>query len=269
MPGGSDDSSLTRVQPFFQSLFGRDASGRSWLASLLTAAPCGGERLGELADAPGWLVTPLAVPAASGRLACFEYPAVPSRELLVWLIDHSDRLQWPGDTEEMSSEVVRLRRALLFDEPPGSQARARDRAREQVARTSPFSREWWRFEAAGLLDCVLITDRLVVTIVGKRTQGLAAATEWYPGRSELVRSLEAAKHIAQGRAWATLLLSETPVPGGTPEDLARALPDGAPHLDDGGRAELRDAYLGNLTWEAACEAVGIPFAALPDTPVAR
>jgi hypothetical protein len=258
------DSSLTRVQPFFETLFGRDASGRSWLPALLQAAPCGSERIGELVDAPGWLVTPLAVRAASGRLACFEYFAMAPRELLRWFIDHPDRIRWPAQSR-LSAEAVRLRRALLLDDPPGSRARAQDRAREQVATSSPFAHEWWRFEGVTRLDCVLITDRLVVTIEGKRTGGLAPVSEWYPARSELVRDLEAAKHIAQGRAWASLLLSETPVAGGQPEDLARALPDGAPHLDDDGRRDLHDAYLGNLTWEGACEAVGIPFATLPDT----
>jgi hypothetical protein len=264
MAGGSHDSSLTRVQPFFETLFRRDASGRSWLPALLRAAPCGSERLGELVDAPGWLVTPLAVPAATGRLACFEYLAMAPRELLLWFIDHPDRIRWPAHSR-LSATTVRLRRALLLDDPPGSRARAQDRARDQVARSSPFAHEWWRFEGVTRLDCMLITDRLVVTIEGKRTEGLSAVTEWYPARSELVRDLEAAKHIAQGRSWASLLLSETPIAGGRPEDLARALPDGAPHLDDAGRRQLHDAYLGNLTWDAACEAVGIPFATLPDT----
>jgi hypothetical protein len=254
MAGGPYDNTLTRVQPFFESLLRRDPSGRSWLPGLLAAAPHGRSRLGELVDQPGWLIIPIAVPAASGRLACFEYPAIPPRELLAWFIDHPDELVWPPDAD-LSAETVRLRRALLLDDPRGSQARAQERARELLATRSLVGREWWRFEAVSRLDCVLITDRLVLTIVGKRTEPLTATTEWYPQRSQLVRDLEAAKGLSEGKQWATLLLSEEPLEQGSRAELERTLPESAPHLSDAERAELLEAYLGNLTWREARQAV--------------
>lgn len=250
----------TPVEPFFEALFARDASGRDWLARLLAAAPHGRERLEELADAPGWLVTPLAVRAVSGRLACFEYSVVPSRKIEQWYIDHPDRLTWVDDTSA-SSLAVRLRRALVLDDPPGSQVRAQDRARDLLATRSALAREWWRFEEPHRLDCTLITDRLVVTItVADTAPGggpVAPATPWYPQRSRLVADLEAAELVAAGRAWANLLLSSEPVDGGGDDDLAQTLPGAAPELDDEERRRLRGAYLGNLTWDAACAAVGL------------
>ncbi len=256
MGASVDDSAERRVQPFFEALFARDASGRGWLSDLLRAAPRGRDSLGGLVDEPGWLEIPLAVRGAGGRLACFDYPAWPSPRLLRWFIDHPDRLSWPAGAE-LSAETVRLRRALLYDEPPGTQARAQERARELLRSRSALSREWWRFEEMTTLDCVLITDRLAVTIEAVDSVRVPVATEWYPARSVLVRDLEAARQIAQQRAWATLLLSDAPVAGGGAEELERGLPESAPHLDEGERRDLAGAYLGNLTWEAASRAVGI------------
>jgi hypothetical protein len=116
-----------------------------------------------------------------------------------------------------------------------------------------------------MVDCVLMTPQLVVTVEGKRTEPLSAATDWYPNRSQLVRNLEAAKQLANGRSWATMILSEVPVPDGTDSGLRTLLPTSAPHLDNAGREELRAHYLGNLTWQQACDATGLPFESLPRT----
>lgn len=264
MVGGLYDSSLTRARPFFAALFARDASGRGWLPKLLAASPNGRSALGDLVDAPGSLLESLAVEGASGHLACFEYPVAPPRELLIWFIENPDELVWPP-RRELSKETVRLRRALLRDDPSGSRAGAQERARELIEKRSPFSPEWWRFEGVTQLDCVLMTDRLVITVEGKRNEPLSPATDWYPRRSQLVRNLEAAKQLANGRRWASLLLSEQPLAEGSDEHLEETLTVSAPHLKPIECNELHAAYLGNLTWEAACRAIELPFASLPDT----
>ena len=146
----------------------------------------------------------------------------------------------------------------MCDDPPGARSRAQERARELLGARSALAREWWRFEAPATLDCVLITGRLVVTIVGKDNDGLSPTTPWYPQRTELVRALEAARQMATGRRYATLLLSDRPLAGGTDEVLADSLPQAAPHLGDEERAELRGGYLGNLTWANAGAAVELP-----------
>jgi hypothetical protein len=73
-----------------------------------------------------------------------------------------------------------------------------------------------------------------------------------------VRDLEAARRLADGgKAWATVLISDVPLPEGTDEAVADAIEAGAPHLDADGRAQLRAAYLGNLTWSQAAAAAGL------------
>jgi hypothetical protein len=254
---------VTPLEPFFTTLFVRDAAGGSWLSALLAATPHGVQRLGECVQTPGWLQTQLAVRTASGRLGCFEYPAVAPRRLLRWFIDHPERLVWPADADDgASAETMLLRRALINDDPPGVQARAQDRARDLLPRSSGLTPAWWRFEDVSTLDCVLITERMVVTVQATRTR--EPATPWYPNRSQLVRNLEAARHLADGKRFATLVLSHRPVAEVSDEHLERTLPEAAPHLDELERGELHDAYLGNLTWDDAGDAVGIPHGSLPD-----
>ncbi len=259
MEASDRSAGFSRARPFFEALFARGPAGGAWLPSLLQATPYGADRLGELAAAPGWLVTPLGVRGAGGRLACFDYPAHPSRELLRWFIDHPDRLRWT-ETGEASPDGVRLRRALVLDDPPGSQARAQDRARELLMSRSGLAREWWRFEEPARLDCVLITGRVVITVTAKGGEGLGPSTPWYPPRTDLVRNLEAARQSAGGRHWASLVLSDRPLDEAGDDAVARSLPDAAPHLDDERRSELADAYLGNLTWQEAGAAVDLPDA---------
>jgi hypothetical protein len=242
------------VERFFTALFTRDPSGRTWLPALLAAAPHGREALGEFIDEPGSLEIALAVEGASGRLACFDYPAAPPRDLLAWFIDHPDQLHWPADAQ-LPPTVARLRRALIEDEPPGARQKAQDRAREHIPTASPFTDEWWRFEDVTTLDCALLSTRLVLTVVGKAGEPLAPATAWYPARSELVRALETAKQLSQGRGWGSLVLSDEPLPDATAEHLAQTLSGGAPHLTDAERDELLGNYLGNPTWAQARAAV--------------
>jgi hypothetical protein len=244
----------SRTEHFFSELLRRDAAGGSWFSSLLAATPYGRDRLGELVDAPGWLATPLAVPTVSGRLGAFGYQAAPSRELLRWYVDHPAQLTWPPDAE-LTPATTTLRRALLGDEPPGAQAKAQERAREIIMTRPPFSSAWWLFEGLGDIDCVLISDRLVLTIDTVQGDAPEPVTPWYPPRSRLVRTLEAAKALAEHRRFASILISPRPLPEGTEAHLEQSLAAAAPHLDEAERAELLGAYLGNLTWDAAEAAV--------------
>jgi hypothetical protein len=241
-----------RVEPFLDALFDHDPSGRIWLPALLAATPRGRAVLGELVDQPGGLEIALAVRGVSGRRATFDYVVPPPRELLAWFIDHPDALEWPEDVR-LSPETVTLRRALVNDDPPGSRARAQERARERLATAPPLLPDWWRFEDLTRPDAVLATDRLVVVVEESRSDVEDGRTSWYPLRSRLLRVGEAARQLAHGRRWATIVLGDEPV-------AELALDRGAPHLSAADRAELRDSYLGALTFDEAAAAVGNPSA---------
>jgi hypothetical protein len=101
---GQFNSSLTRVRPFFRTLLARDASGESWLPTLLGGAPRAAAIPDDVRRRPGPLRPELALTRAyrdrvlgrTIRLAgCFEHSAPPSYAFLRWLIEHPDRLHWP------------------------------------------------------------------------------------------------------------------------------------------------------------------------------
>jgi len=244
------------VSTFFTPLLQRDPSGRQWLSQLLRAAPRGLARLGaDLVEQPGSLSMTLSVRGVNGAMGAFEYPLAPPRELASWLVEHPEALTW-FEEPDMSDQATRLRRSLLFDDPPGSRPRAQERARELMRSRSVLSQEWWRFEVPGTIECLLMTDRLVLIVITDGEDPRAPVTPWYPERPRLIRSIEAARDLAAERAWACLLMSAQPVEIG--EELLgdRALARAAPHLPGPERAQLRDAYLGDLTWEAAAAALG-------------
>lgn len=266
------DARPPRLERFFEALLARDGAGGSWLGALLRAAPRGRARFGELVDRPGWIEAPVAVITETGRRGAFEYPAVPARELLGWFIDHPTQLSRP-ERESASPEALRLRRALLDDEPPGARPRAQDRAHELLRRSAPFGEAWWRFEQPHTADCLLMTDRLVLLVQDGGGAG-APATPWFPRRTALVRDLEAARRFGEGRrAWGVLVLGAEGAEREDREDvdrddaeaaraLARELAAGAPHLDAEARRELADGYLGTLSWSQAGTATGLETAAL-------
>lgn len=98
---------------------------------------------------------------------------------------------------------------------------------------------------------MLATDRLVVVVEGAGSGAEHGPTSWYPPRSRLVRVGEAAKQLAHGRRWATIVLEDgQPAAGALDDQLER----GAPHLSASERDELRASYLGRLTFEQAAEA---------------
>jgi hypothetical protein len=58
--------------------------------------------------------------------------------------------------------------ALLCGKDPG-RAAAQGQALELLQLRSTETRGWWRFEGTSMVDCVLMSPELVVTIEGKRT----------------------------------------------------------------------------------------------------
>lgn len=240
------------------------------MSRLLGAAPNAKAALGEVLTEPGELLATILRPHPSSTAprACFEYEVLPERPFLRWCIEHPEELSWPR-RENFGAATRRLRRALLYDEPPGRHD-AQVQALELLETRAVSEPGWWRFEGSSFIDCVLATDRFVVTIEGKRTEPLSAATDWYPQRSQIVRNLEAARQLAKGRKWATLVISETELAEAGSAHVAASLDRAAPHCSEHEKAELQAAYLGNITWESACQAIGLDHTTvLPDTVAGR
>jgi hypothetical protein len=119
-------------------------------------------------------------------------------------------------------------------------------------------RPWWAFEGNTEADCFLETERLVLVVEGKRREQLSSSTDWYPARNQLVRNLEAVGDVAAGRIAAVLLVSEKPLALG-----ARVFDLSLPHLDSDERAAVRNCFIGEVSWQALCDAVEIAYESLP------
>ena len=108
-----------------------------------------------------------------------------------------------------------------------------------------------------MLDAILITDRLVITVLDRGRGPLRPATPWYPA------ALDARAHARGGAAGgAGPRLGDAAALSGArarrrPRRLRRLACDGrAPHLAPEDRDALARAYLGELTYTQARAVTG-------------
>ena len=267
----SVDSSITRVRPVFRALFESDLEGTSWLPQILELAR-DNQVARRIAASPGRMTPELLEKRWFGdRIQgeielerTFEFSVPPSERFLLWLIEHPDRLEWPesGGRRAVFGKVAQdQREKLLGLRGDDGERSAIEDARQALRRcgVAGSAKQWWAFEGFTEVDCCIVTDRLVLLIERKRTEGLSESTAWYRGRNQLHRNLEAARELAGGREYAVIVIGEEPILGPDIGDPSVGLP----HLTDTDRAELMTHYLGCLTWRQLCEATGVDWGALP------
>lgn len=258
---GQYDSSKTRVVPVFDALMGADPSGTSWLHRLLL--------LGSRA-------APEKLPSTCGRLrdghpwwwGCRERRLPAPQDLLVWLVHNVT-----------STAVAKSRssgRALTKRE---SVARRDSAAIEEALagiRSGARGSEWFIFEGPSAPDAFLETPQLVLVVEGKRTERTTTtSTTWMERRSQLLRQMDAASEIADGRAVLGLLIVEGRHPDvmSVPSDWAQACaadlePEmvnaSLPHRTEAERRKIADGVLGAVTWQRVCREFDLPWPPAPD-----
>ena len=267
----SVNSSITRVRPVFRRLLERDPTGSSWLSRVLQLSKSS-TLAGTTRSEPG-----IILPALSKRRryhdpvqgnieleCCFEFSVAPGRRFLRWLLENPDRMTWPasaGRHKSYSAATQAHREALVGRRGGFAQKQVQTSALRSLYRNGPekSARRWWAFEGFTEVDCCLQTNKLVLLIEGKRTEGLSQSTAWYPGRNQLYRNLEAARDLAAGREFGVFIVGEKEIPEtalGSPET-------GLPHLNSAERAELMSHYFGTLNWPQVCEVTGMDYRSLP------
>jgi hypothetical protein len=248
------NSSVTRVQPVFESLYRRDPSGRSWLLPLLKLGTRAALIPPELD--PGFLLSPPA----------FEFPAAPPRRFLRFLLENPGLLAVPRESvwSKWSPETRRKRRAFLAGD-----ASVRQEGLRCLEQANDLSRRlWWRFEGMTSVDCALFAQNAIVFIEGKRTEeGPSREVTWWSGRNQVIRNVECV--LEQGRAtgranaFVILIVDEEHCTAGSSrarsaeaaasEESIRA---SLPHLGPAERTELMNHYLGWTSWQAIVRALG-------------
>ena len=267
----SVNSSITRVRPVFRKLFGEDSTGTSWLPQILRLSKPSTVS-GAMLSQPGSMLPAVAgkrpyadpIQGAIGLERCFEFSVAPGKSFLRWLLAHPDRLTWPeshGRRVTYSATTQARREALVGLKGDSARSEAQASALRSLNRSGPekSSRRWWAFEGFTEVDCCLETDKIVLVIEGKRTEGLSESTAWYSGRNQLHRNLEAARDLAAGREFGVFVVGEEEIPEAALGDSKAGLP----HLTTDERAELMRHYLGSLTWRHVCEATGVNYESLP------
>lgn len=247
------DSSRTRVAPVFDRLRCIDPSGRSWLPTLLSL-PTGLPRApiappsGKLLDARWW--------PHEKRL-----PA--PRALLEWLIQSATA---PESAAAWGKAATRSRREALIRRDQATTAEAL-----KLLAASTDNRAWYVLEGPTCPDVFLETADSVIVIEGKRTEGGPTThTSWMSVRHQMLRHLDAALEICNGRRLNGFFIVESSsreVPSNWREAGTRTVSEDAlvrslPHRSNEERARIADAFLGVTTWEAVRGALSIPEAVL-------
>jgi len=259
---GIYDSSMTRVAPIFDILMDSDPTGASWLHRLIRL----GSRAGEVI-----LPIPLGrLRHDHGRLWGSGERALPApRSLLEWLVRNisEEAVESTRDT----GETLEKRRALARrDSDVISDALTRLRNNER-------GRNWWVLEGESRPDAMVVTDRLVLVVEGKRTERFPTSqTKWMAKRSQLIRHMDAALETADGRLVLGMLLveGEPPDPTVVPERWALASADhlrhdllaaSLPHRSGEERQRIANGFLGFATWQLVCNEFGIDWPPKPST----
>lgn len=276
---GPSNSSITRVRPFFQYVF-RSAPSH-WLSSLISCATENRDYAEQLAKAPGILdpqqfvrrryvdrvLKSRGIPWIELE-TCFERRTAPPNRFLRWLIENPNPRHYPNGEEADWDPHTRQQRQKLFGQfGPKEAEKARASALLELQRfgRDQSNRKWWAFEGFSEVDCLLETESMLLLIEGKRTEPLSRSTSWYPERNQLVRNLEVAEEEAlksnPPKEFAVLTMSEEPLGAISEDTVAKSLP----HFTPPDRAGLMRHYLGCVTWQSACEQLGLDFRRLPHT----
>ena len=261
---GKFNSSVTRVAPVFGRLFASDASGATWLPTLLHVGPGFRAASASRVDAklvdghrPTWGEDELALPAPLA------------------LLEHLVLTITPGQVAASGDqgEVLAIRRKLA----------ARDAETIGVAidqlRAGARGRQWCVLEGASRPDATLEMRDAVLVVEGKRTERTCTSTtKWMGARSQLIRHMDAAMESYPGKTILGLLIVEgdggadavEPSVHWMGEASAQIAPEllraSLPHRSPAERDRIASGVLGVTTWQRLCAVHRLPWPPAPDGP---
>ena len=258
---GRLDSSKTRVAPVFDRLFDCDPTGAVWLDCLIRV----GSRASEV-DLP----SPVGelVPGHPRTWGENEWPLSPPLGLLEWLIQN---ITTEAVAKSDTSEETRLKRLALAHRDPDvvQEALTRRRAGEK-------GKKWFVLEGESYPDAYIETDSIVLVVEGKRTErSTTGKTTFMKKRSQLIRHMDTAWKVADGRRVLGLLLveGESPDPMLVPERWSSTsaeqlrpalLVPSLPHRTVEERDAIAGSVLGAATWQRVCEEFSIDWPPVED-----
>ena len=258
---GKCDSTKTRVVPVFEHLLNSDCAGAIWLERLI--------RLGTRADVA-------TVPQDIGALIPDHLPSWGKNErglpsplgLLEWLVRNISKRQVAKSRDK--GKTLEKRKALANGDPETlCEALCHLRAGKR-------GKKWFILEGKSRPDACLETDTLVLVVEGKHTEPYPTNyTDWMQYRPQLIRHMDAAWEVAEGRAVLGLFLveGEPDNPLSVPKKWSRdsekhlqhdQLASSLPHRSDQERQEIAGGVLGVATWQRVCHEFSIGWPPVQD-----
>lgn len=263
---GKYNSSLTRVVPVFSNLLKRDITGRSWLRHLLTLFEHGHPHC-QTALEPTSAIQ-------EWNFGKHEKKLIAPRKLLSWLVEHADS-DWMNRTlsrhNRLHSLTMAYRKKLAQKDPATIQEAINELHKSTLSQSA-----WFILEGPSQPDLFLITPDLILVLEGKRTEsGPTLSTDYMPIRPQMLRHLDAAWEVRDGRKVLGGLIVEGQVPNPLhiPEHWQMAahetikpqvLNDALPHRSTAEKQEIAGAFLGVTTWQKICQTLNLDFSSLPD-----
>jgi hypothetical protein len=248
------DSSRTRIAPVFGRLQCLDPSGRLWLQGLL--------ELGNTRKLPRPQAGAAGLRVAKWWPRQARLPAPP--ELLRWLLQNAEKPRnaaaWGRHPE------VKENRRRVVDRDAATLTEALKRLDQRRG----SGRAWYVLEGPTQPDVYLDTEEVVIVIEGKRSEpGPTTSTAWMPVRHQMLRQLDAAWEVRQGRRIYGMFIVEaeeetrsvTPSVWHQVADVTiseEVLRGSLPHRTPEERSEIANALLGVTTWQAVCDEFQIP-----------
>ena len=250
MPGGTFDSSKTRVAPVFGALAALDTE---WMPQLLSLAQAGASQFSSEG---------LDLRFERGAWGESELPIPPPVSLLSWMIRN------PGKLKAVVSKDENRNKLLQGD--PTTTGRALD-----LLRSSSSNRDWFLFEGPTVPDAWIETPDAIIVVEGKRTEaGPTTDTTWLSGRHQIWRHIDAAWERRGRRQVFGLFIVEAEDESGVVPDLwisavANALSDEVmetsfPHRSHAERDAIRSSLVGVTTWQRVLESFELPRSTLID-----
>jgi hypothetical protein len=255
---GKKNSSKTRVDPVFRSLYKKDEADTPWLPRLLKL-PIGGHAI-DLPPKTDFTIKEMYWGANEKKLQ-------PPLALLSWLIRHPRE----PSNGSLSKDPVKARKRKEWI--GGSQDRILEGLR--LLRNNPKGEDWHLFEGKTQPDVFIETPHLLIVIEGKRTEREpTTSTKWMPVRHQMLRHLDGAWEIAAGMSVIGFFIVEGEGAGGeVPKKWVKyakdtisetAIRSSLPHRGPEEQCSIASAFAGVTTWQRVCEEFGIPWESLSD-----
>ena len=248
----------------FNHLRESDRTGASWLDRLIRI----GSRI-DLAKVPPDLGQVMNSLPSWGKGN--EKPLPAPRELQEWLVRN---ISLEAVIENQVSEKSQEKREALAAGDPEVLSEALYSI-SRVPAGKVLRAKWYIFEGPSKPDAFVETDTFILVVEGKRTEpSLEIDTKWMEHRPQLIRHMDGAMTIAEGRTVLSLLLVEgrsddpmtVPVKWTCeleehlqPDQLALSLP----HRSDEERQLIVNGVLGIATWQRVCNEFSIRWPPAP------